>query len=336
MKSPDHNPTATEGENAPRDSERETPSCPRVRAPLRQFFLYPLLVAGGCAIAFGVIGWLTQDPRTPEDLLDLVHNADGRRRWQAAHELARRVAIDDTLRANRSLGRRVVSLFSSACEDDTEVAGYLARVLAQMAPEGAEAALAEAIASPGGQGGEGSASLRIQIALALEQVGTAESVPALSPLLDDDDAGVRKAAAYAVARLTNRRLQSAQAQPAQTAVARAVALLVPLLADREMDVRWNAALGLATLGSDAGYDVLKEMLDRDRLNEASARSRGQGGRGMDGREVSDVMVNAVRAAVRLDRPELRDALEGLRDKDESPRVREAAGLALARIDGEQG
>ncbi len=334
MKRLEDNPDTTDAQSVERDNEDETPSRPQARAPLRQLLLYPLIVAGGCALAFGAIGWLTEDPRTPEDLLNLVHNAEGRQRWQAAHELARRGAADDALRTDRQLGCRVVSLFSSAREDDTEVAGYLARVLALMAPEGAEAALVEALASSHGRDRSGSASLRIQVALALEEVGTAGSISALAPLLTDEDGGVRKAAAYALARLANCRIQTAPTLRAQEAIVHAVELLVPLLGDREVDVRWNAALGLATLGSDAGYDVLQEMLNRDCLNEVSARSRGQGGRGMDGREVSDVMVNAVRAAARLERPELRGALEGLRDKDESPRVREAACLALARIDGE--
>jgi len=334
VKSPDHNLNTTDAENAPRDNEDETRSGAQARAPLRRLLLYPLIVAGGCALAFGVIGWLTQDPRTPEDLLNLVHNAEGRQRWQAAHELARRVATDDTLRADRQLGRRVVSLFSSVREDDTEVAGYLARVLALMAPEGAEATLVEALASSSGRDRGGSASLRIQVALAIEELGTAESISALAPLLNDEDGGVRKAAAYAVARLASRRLQPAWTPQAQQAVTHTVELLVPLLGDREVDVRWNAALGLATLGSDAGSDVLQGMLDRNYLSGASARSPGEGGLGMNGREASDVMVNAVRAAARLERPELRDALEGLRESDQSPRVREAARLALARIDGE--
>jgi HEAT repeat protein len=138
----------------------------------------------------------------------------------------------------------------------------------------------------------------------------------LAPLLRDEDGGVRKAAVYAIGKLGG---------------GNAVSLLLPLLRDREVDVTWNAALGLAALGSDAGGDVLREMLDRERLMTTAGQQRAPGGRALTDREVSDVLINAARAAARLGRPEFRPALRRLRDEDKNPSVQEAARLALARI-----
>jgi HEAT repeat protein len=281
-------------------------------AGVRQFVVFPLVLAMGGVLVFGLVWWMTHDPRTPEDLITVTRNAGGRERWQAAYEFARRVGADPALLSDPGLGRQALSLFTAVWEDDPRVAAYLARVLALTAPEGAEATLVEALASNDG-------ALRIQVALALAEVGGLRSVHALSPLLSDEDGGVRKAAVFALGRLGDDR---------------AVQLLVPLLRDDEVDVRWNAALGLAALGSDFGARVLRDMLDRSYLNEVSARQRAEGGRGMTDREVSEVVINAIRAATRLDRPELEEAIERLRDGDENPRVQEAARIAIDRINQE--
>jgi hypothetical protein len=86
------------------------------------------------------------------------------------------------------------------------------------------------------------------------------------------------------------------------------------------------------VGSDAGAEVLLRMLDRSYLDGVSARLLAEGRRGMTDQEVAEVIVNAVRAAARLDRPELARAIERLWNGDESPRVREAARIAIDRMD----
>lgn len=320
----EENPLDNDGAGQPRTA---------AGALTRRLFVYPMLVAGGCVLAFVLVRWMTHDPRTTQELLTEVRNAEGRTRWQAAHELAQRITADAALRSDPRLGRQMTDLFAAARTDDPQVAGYVAGMLGLMAPEGVAKALVAGLDSD-------DASLRIQAALALAEVGAGESVPDLAPLLADKDGGVRKAAIYAVGRLGGDG---------------AVELLVPLLQDREADVRWNAALGLASLasrhrvgGSDAGADVLRQMLDRGYLSEVSARKRAQGGRGMTGSEVSNVMINAIRAVAQLAHTnlvldgtapvrhgtEFRDVLERLRDRDESPRVQEAARLALSRTEGQ--
>lgn len=293
--------------------DSDGPSPPRGgRALVRQFVLYPLLVACGGVATFTLVCWMTHDSRTAEDLLNTVRVADGRQRWQAAHELARRIAADPALRCDATLGSQVVSLFGATRVEDPQVAGYLAHVVGLMACDQAGPALAKALDCD-------NVSLRIQVVLALAEVGGNGAVPALAPLLDADDDGVRKAAAHALGKLGGEET---------------VPLLIPLLADREEDVRWNAALALAASGSDAGSSVLRQMLDRRYLDEVGTKRHAEADRRLTGAQASEVMINAVRAIARLSSSDFRRVLEHLRDEDEDLRVQEAARLALDRINGE--
>jgi len=310
----DREPGSALGE-APRPGDEAAASRPirmSFAAIALQFAVYPLLVAGGCVLAVGLIWWATHDTRTAADLLEVVEGSTGRQRWRAAHDFAGRVATQPELRTNPVLGRHVLSLFVATRDDDPRVAGYLAHVLAVMAPEGAAGALLASVDSR-------DASLRLRVALGLAEIGSEDHTPALAPLLADPDAGVRKAASFAVGRLGGEC---------------ATRLLAPLLRDPEPDVRWNAALGLANLGSGDGLDVLLRMLDRSYVRDVSVRARGPGARGLTGQQLSDVTINAVRAAARLRLLEFREPLQRLWDHDPDAGIQEAARLALHSIDGD--
>ena len=92
------------------------------------------------------------------------------------------------------------------------------------------------------------------------------------------------------------------------------------LSDAAEDVRWNAAIALGRRGDPAAAPVLLQMLDR----AGPRQDRGCHARAGRGRALS-----AIPAAAAQRDPALRAALEALRDKDPSLKVREAAHEALA-------
>ena len=73
------------------------------------------------------------------------------------------------------------------------------------------------------------------------------AVPHLIRIASGDDAGLRKAAVFALGNFDDPRVPPALEQA---------------LHDRVPDVRWNAALQLASAGNSAGLEVLGEMLSR--------------------------------------------------------------------------
>ena len=134
-------------------------------------------------------------------------------------------------------------------------------------------------------------------------LGAQEDVRAVHPLIalaSSDDAGIRKAAVYALGQLKDPRVQP---------------VLEVALRDRAPDVRWNAALQLAGAGNNAGLDILGEMLNRQYLETLKQ---------MSGEHRRDVMVEAIRAVKLLDARSMAPTLRDLREGDPDMQIRQAA------------
>src|SRR5439155_1384828 len=136
-------------------------------------------------------------------------------------------------------------------------------------------------------------------------IADAEAVPTLVRLAGSEDGGLRKAAVHALGSFPG------EAPRAALAVA---------LNDPVEDVRWNAAVGLARRRDAAAAPVLLQMMDRRHLATVADLTPDQ-------RE--EAILQAVQAAAVVPDPELRAALEHLRDSDPNLRVREAARAELA-------
>jgi HEAT repeat protein len=93
------------------------------------------------------------------------------------------------------------------------------------------------------------------------------------------------------------------------------------LQDGTTDVRWNAAVALARHGRAAGMGVVRQMLDRQYVEQAVKRDVRQDG---DQDPIADVMISGVRAAGALREESLRATITDLGQHDRSMKVREAA------------
>jgi HEAT repeat protein len=95
--------------------------------------------------------------------------------------------------------------------------------------------------------------------------------------------------------------------------------------DSVPDVRWNAAVALARHGSHGGVGVLKQMLDRQYLEQNVKRTA----RPEDDIDpVADVMISGLQAAAALRDPSLRASVQEISQQDRSLKVRQAALEAL--------
>ena len=96
---------------------------------------------------------------------------------------------------------------------------------------------------------------------------------------------------------------------------RVIRPLTKLLVDGVADVRRNAALSLARLGSDAGHEELLKMLDREALSSYEQ---------LPDDKIEEIMMNAVRGIGLLARSEALPVLADISNHDRSLKVRQVA------------
>ena len=271
-----------------------------------QFFLIPLAVIAVTVMVYVGFRSLITDDRSAQDYLTEIRTGGSTRRWPAAYELSRLMA-DPKVRADRMLGPALVKAFDEA-KDDQQVRRYLALAIGRMdppLPPDAVTSLTKALDDPDSE-------TRISVIWALGSSGDPAVVPRLQALYisPSTDAGIRKMIVYALGSLPG----DAQLSTLQTA-----------LQDSAPDVRWNAAVALARHGSREGAGVIRQMLNREYVEQTVKRDVRQDS---DQDPIADVMISGLRAAGALRDETLRAPVTSLSQQDRSMRVRQAAIDAL--------
>ena len=292
--------------------ERESaPRNPLAAAPALavQFFLIPLAVV---AVTVGVyVGFraMLADDRSAQDYLTEIQRGGSDRRWPAAYELSRLMA-DPKVRRDRTLAPALVKAFEQS-QNDPRVRRYLALAIGRLdppLPADAVSRLTDALQDPDSE-------TRISVIWALGSSGDPAVVPRLLQLYtaQDADPGIRKIVVYALGALPGDQQMS---------------LLRTALEDPASDVRWNAAVALARHGSNAGVNVLRQMLDRGYVEQTVKRTVRPD---EDQDPVADVMISGLRAAATLKDESLKASVTTLSQSDRSMKVRQAAIEALKVI-----
>ncbi len=270
-----------------------------------QFFLIPLAVVAITVVVYVGFRALLADDRKPQDYLSEVRNGSSDRRWPAAYELSRRMA-DPKVRADRTLGPELVKAFVAAKDDNPKVRQYLALALGRLDPPLPPEAVTELTKTLDSADSE----TRVDVIWALGSSGDPAVVATLQPLYESPDKGIRKMVVYALGALPG----DAQLLTLRTA-----------LTDTEPDVRWNAAVALSRKGSHDGVAVLRQMLDRQYVEQTVKREVRQD---EDIDPIADVMISGLRAAATLKDDSLKTPVTTLSQQDRSMKVRQAAIEAL--------
>jgi HEAT repeat protein len=270
-----------------------------------QFFLIPLAVVGVAVMAYVGFRSLLANDKTPQEYLSEVRNGGSDRRWPAAYELSRLMG-DPKVRADRTLAPALVKAFEAAKDDDPRVRQYLALAIGRLDPPLPPEAVADLTAALESADGES----RISAIWALGSSGDPSVVKTLQPLATSDDKGIRKIVVYALGALPG----DAQLATLRTA-----------LQDTEPDVRWNAAVALSRKGNHEGVGVLRQMLDRQSVEQMVKRDVRQD---EDRDPIADVMISGLRAAATLKDESLKPSVTTLSRQDRSMKVRQAALEAL--------
>jgi HEAT repeat protein len=280
------------------DDEQEGDSGGPARgASVARFFVLPLLVVATAVIIFLVFNLMTFERRSPVDELAEVRGGTANRRWQAAFELSRsiaRIPPGPERDAFAAETRRVFESLSGRRPEDVKVRRYLVLVLGKLQDKAALPDLLAAAKDPDPE-------TRLYAVWALGNLGDASALDTVLDASTSEDPGARKMAAYVLGKLADRR---------------AIPRLRVLLGDPTEDVRWNAAVALATLHDPSGADVLRSMLDRGALEKR-----------LSPEQLEVAMTSALQALAILRDPASLPALDRIAREDPNLRVREAARKA---------
>ncbi len=273
------------------DIPKESP-----RAILFQFVIFPLGIVAIAVAIFFLFGKMASDEQSIPDYLNEVRSGGRRERWQAAYQLSQLMNAGEA-KKYPNLAHDVIRVYEEAKNDDPRIRQYLSMVLGNLGDKRATPVLVDALQ-------DRAPETRIYAALALGRLRDPAAVPALLKAFAEDERDVRKAAAYALGELRD---------------PRALPALAGALEDPIADVRYNAAIALARSGDTRAIGVLREMLDRSRLDRVP---------GMRPKQKEETMLAAIPALIRVAPEEAKSILTPLAKNDESMRVRSAATEAL--------
>lgn len=275
------------------DVPKESP-----RAILFQFVVFPLGIVAVAVGIFLLFGKLASDEQTIPDYLHEVQSGGRRERWQAAYQLSQLINVGEA-KKYPNLVNDVVRVYQDAKNDDPRIRQYLSMVLGNLGDKRATPLLVEALNDP-------SIDTRIYAALALGRLRDPDSVPPLLTQFNGDEKDVRKAAAYALGEIGD---------------ARAREPLAAALGDADANVRYNTAIALTRMGDTRAIGVIREMLDRTRLDRVTS---------MRPEQKEQTILAAIPALMKIAPEEAPTLLAPLAQNDPSMRVRSAAKEALGR------
>ncbi|HEX7833274.1 MAG TPA: HEAT repeat domain-containing protein [Thermoanaerobaculia bacterium] len=275
------------------DVPKESP-----RAILFQFVVFPLGIVAVAVGIFLLFGRLASDRQSVPDYLNEVQSGGRRERWQAAYQLSQLINAGEA-KKYPNLVNDVIRVYQGAKNDDPRIRQYLSMVLGNLGDRRATSLLVDALNDP-------SVDTKIYAALALGRLRDPAAVTPLLAQLTGNENDARKAAAYALGEIGDRR---------------AIEPLVAAMSDADANVRYNAAIAVARMGDTRAIGVVREMLDRARLDRVTS---------MRAEQKEQTILAAIPALVRIAPEEAPSILGPLAQSDPSMRVRSAAKEALAK------
>jgi len=276
------------------DIPRESP-----RSILFQFVIFPLgivLVAVGIFLLFGK---LATEEHTIPDYLNTIRSGSSHERWQAAYQLSKSLKRGEASRYP-NLEQDVASIYIGSKNDDPRIRRYLSMVLGTLGDRRATPVLLDGL-------NDKDPDNRIYVLLALGELKDPAAIPKIEQVSADSDKDVRKTAYFTLGEIGD---------------PTGVAALEKGLFDEVPEVRWNAAMSLTRFNDTRAVPVLREMLDRSRLDQV---------RDMREDQKEDAMIMAMAPYARLGDGEARENLQRIAASDLSLRVRAEAKTALAQV-----
>lgn len=276
-----------------------------------RLFIFPLVIVVVSVAIYGTFQMMLRDQTTIKEYITRIRGAPENERWRAAYSLAQSVRSQEAKKKlTRSSVNSIIELYRTA--EQSRIRQYLALVLAEAPVTESVQALKAGLKSS-------DSGVKVNSALALGRLYenasngiVKEEVRAaaldIAKLLDDGSVDVRRMAAFVLGSLENREV---------------IGQLKSTLNDSADEVRWNGAIALGRLGSDAGEDVLTDVLQRAKNGRFSDWEPGLR---------RNLLTNTAEALSQLESKNSISLLRNLYNNDEDSKVRKAALEAIQSIE----
>ncbi len=214
------------------------------------FFLIPLMITIFAVLFFFLFKMLTYEPRNAYDLLNNINSGSVTKRWQSAFELSTLMSNPQNIPDDDLFVSKLSMMYAkSKNDDDSRVRYFLALTMGQTN---------NTVFCKDLNDGLEDDNLDNKTA-AIESIGMikcVESVDALNDMITSTfDNTIKLNAIGAVGQIGD---------------GSSIPFLKIALNDEEPNIRWDAALSLAKLGDESGYEILRNLLTPSYFDNFSA------------------------------------------------------------------
>ena len=212
----------------------------RIYSLYYSFFLIPFMIAIFGGVFFLLFNFITYETKDPSELLNQVKIGSATKRWQSAFELSKVLNDADRVPTDLSFKNQMISAYQHSINDDPLVRSYLAIAMGVSRDSFYEKELLNGLEDENRES-------RLAAVQAIGMVGSNKSLTKLEKIIKTSDyQDERLAATMSLGFIGN---------------SNSIPVLTELLDDNEPNIRWDAAVGLAKMGSEACLPVLSNLLD---------------------------------------------------------------------------
>ena len=266
----------------------------RIYSLYYSFFLIPFMIAIFGGVFFLLFNFITYETKDPSELLNQVKIGSATKRWQSAFELSKVLNDADRVPTDLSFKNQMISAYQHSINDDPLVRSYLAIAMGVSRDSFYEKELLNGLEDENRES-------RLAAVQAIGMVGSNKSLTKLEKIIKTSDyQDERLAATMSLGFIGN---------------SNSIPVLTELLDDNEPNIRWDAAVGLAKMGSEACLPVLSNLLDREYLMTFPE---------LNFEKISKVMMVAIEASSNFKSPVFESKLKELSKSDENLKIRNAA------------
>ena len=266
----------------------------RIYSLYYSFFLIPFMIVIFGGVFFLLFNFITYETKDPSELLNQVKIGSATKRWQSAFELSKVLNDADRVPTDLSFKNQMISAYQHSINDDPLVRSYLAIAMGVSRDSFYEKELLNGLEDENRES-------RLAAVQAIGMVGSNKSLTKLEKIIKTSDyQDERLAATMSLGFIGN---------------SNSIPVLTELLDDNEPNIRWDAAVGLAKMGSEACLPVLSNLLDREYLMTFPE---------LNFEKISKVMMVAIEASSNFKNPVFESKLKELSKSDENLKIRNAA------------